>query len=190
MSLKSKLFTVFTIAGATIAFSTISMAQDRATTPTTGEKVERHNKEMGRGMGPGRMGGREGGQGMMKRHGGGMRMMLRDLDLTDAQKLQIQSIMAAKKPDQANREEMRTLRMAKRMGVLTAVQQERMTAIRTANQAKGQLVHEQILAVLTPEQKAKIEARKQQMQQRMQERKQMRQQKFPATGTTPPTKDN
>ncbi len=195
MSLKSRFFTVLTVAGATVLFSTIGFAQDN-TKPATApaDKFERPNKGergMGRGqfgrgqMGRGQMGQgmRHGGRGMMHR-GRGMRMMLHGLDLTDAQKTQIQSIMAANKPAQENREEMRSLRMAKRNGVLTAAQQERLTAIRTAGKAKGQAVREQILGVLTPEQKAKIEQRKQEMQTRMQQRKAMHDQKAPAT-TTP-----
>ena len=80
----------------------------------------------------------------------------------------------------------RTLMMARRTGILTTAQQERQAAIRAAGQVKGRAVREQILGVLTPEQKAKIEQRKQQMQ----ERKQMRQPKTPPTGTTTEKKPN
>lgn len=193
MSLKNKFFTFTAAAAATFAFSAIGMAQDPTTTTTPAEKkFEKRHRMEGRGMGEGHKFGR----GMGERHGAGMRghgrgMMFRGLNLTDAQKTQIQSIMAANKPGQENREEMKTLRMAKRAGVLTTAQQERLTAIRTANQAKRQTVHAQLLGVLTAEQKAQIEQKKLEMKTRMEERRQRRQQNAPAA-TTPKvvTKDN
>jgi Spy/CpxP family protein refolding chaperone len=180
MSLKSRFFTIFTIAGATIAFSTIGMAQDKPTTATPTEKVERPQKRMGGGMGPGQFGR---GQFGPRRGGPGMHrgMNFRGLNLTDAQKLQIQSIMAANKPSQEGREEIRSLQMAKRAGLLTTAQQERLTAIQAARQEKGRGVHEQILGILTPEQKAQIDQRKKQMQDRIQQRKQMRDPNAPVT---------
>ena len=198
MSLKNKFLTITAAAAATLAFSAIGMAQDAATTAPVDKKIEKRQKMEGRGYGEGRRFGRPGmgeGMGMGGRRGPGMRghgmgMMFRDLNLTDAQKTQIQSIMAANKPGQENREEMKTLMMAKRAGLLTAAQQEKLTAIKTAGQAKRQSVHEQILAVLTAEQKAQMEQRKLQMQQRMQERRQMRQPKAPATTTPKETKNN
>jgi Spy/CpxP family protein refolding chaperone len=193
MSIRNKFFTFTAAAAATFAFSTIGMAQEPTTTTTPAEKkFEKRQKMEGRGMGEGRRFGR----GMGERRGRGMRghgagMMFRSLNLTDAQKTQIQSIMAANKPSQATREEMKTLMMAKRTGVLTTAQQERLAAIKTANQAKRQTVHEQFLGVLTTEQKAQIEQKKLEMKTRMEERRQNRQQKAPAA-TTPKevTKDN
>jgi len=187
MSLKSRFFTVLTVAGATLLLSNVGLAQDKpATTVNPNEKVERPQRGE-RGFGKREFGkgqfGRHGGPGMMRR-GGGMRMMLHGLDLTDAQKTQIQSIMAANRPGQENREEMRTLMMAKRSGTLTTAQEERFTAIKAQGKEKARGVHEQILGVLTAEQKAKLEERKQQMQQRMQDRKMNHQQKAPAA-TTP-----
>jgi periplasmic protein CpxP/Spy len=168
MSLKSKFFTVLTVSGAVVLFSAAGLAQDKTTTATGDkadqmEKGDRGNRHFGKqGFG--------GHRGMGMRHRG-MGMMLRDLNLTDAQKTQIQAILLANKPNPTPeaREEMRTLMMAKRSGLITAAQQERLTAIRADAQAKGQSVHEQILAVLTPEQKATIEQRKQQMQQKRQQ---------------------
>ncbi len=191
MSLKNKFFTITAAAAATFAFSAIGMAQEKTTATTPAEKkIEKVNKGEGRGMGPRkfggqRFGGRHGGPGMRRP---GMGMMLHGLNLTDAQKTQIQAIMAANKPGQANREEMKTLMMAKRAGVLTTAQQERLTAIKTAAQAKRQSVHEQMLAVLTAEQKTQIEQRKQQMQQRMQGRKRMPGQNAPEA--TKPKENN
>lgn len=188
MSLKNKLITALSVAGATALLATASFAQDsNSTTNPTDKAAAPQKTERGfgkRGFGEGKFGGRHGERGMG--HGRGMGMMLHGLDLTDAQKTQIQSIMAANKPSQQGRDEMRTLMMAKRNGVLTTDQQTRLTALRSEAQAKGQAFRDQILAVLTPEQKATLEQRKQEMQQRMQERKQWRQQK--QTGTTPTDK--
>ena len=112
--------------------------------------------------------------------------MMRGLNLTDAQKTQIQAIMASNRPNLSteSREEMRTLMMARRTGTLTTAQEEKMKSMRTAGAAKAQSMHEQILGVLTAEQKAQIEQRKTQIKDRMQQRKQFRGQK------TPPTKTN
>lgn len=191
MSLKFKFFTVLSIAAATAAFSVAVSAQE---TPVPAEKkVEKIRKGEGRAMGRGEFGrkgmaGHRGGPGM--RRGGGMGRMLHGLELTDAQKTQIQSIMAANKPSAEAREEMRTLMMAHRTGTLTTAQQERFEAIRTQRQEKGRAVHEQIMGVLTAEQKAKIETRKQEMRQRMEERKAnrgLRQTKPVETVKTPKT---
>lgn len=188
MSLKNKFITVLSVAGATALLATASFAQDSNSTTNPTDKAGAPQKtERGfgkRGFGKGKFGGRHGEMGM--RHGRGMGMMLRGLNLTDAQKTQIQSIMAANKPTQETRDEMRTLMQAKRTGTLTTDQESRLTALRTGAQQKGAAVHEQILSVLTPEQKATIEQRKQEMQKRMQERKQWRQQK--QTGAAPTDK--
>ena len=176
MSLKNRFFSIVAVAIGIVGFSTFSLAQDsKATTPAP-EKTERHH----RGGWDHDKGGR-GGMG----HGGMMMHMLHDLDLTDAQKTQIHSIMEANKPDQAIMEEMRTLGKAKHDGTITAEQQERLTALRTQTRDRFQAVHQQILAVLTPDQLAKLEQRKQEMKQRMEERK-MRHQQSPATTTDKP----
>lgn len=188
MSLKNRFITVLSVAGATALLATASFAQDSNSTTNPTDKAGAPQKtERGfgkRGFGEGKFGGRHGEMGM--RHGRGMGMMLHDLGLTDAQKTQIQSIMAANKPTQEARDEMQTLMMAKRTGTLTTDQESRLTALRTGAEQKRIAVHEQILSVLTPEQKAKLDQRKQEMKQRMEQRKQWRQQK--QTGTTPTDK--
>ncbi|HQX54620.1 MAG TPA: Spy/CpxP family protein refolding chaperone [Pyrinomonadaceae bacterium] len=175
MSLKFKFFTVLSLAAATAAFTVATSAQD-ATVPAE-KNTQKVHKGQRRGMGQGEfghkgMGGQRRGMGM--RQGAGMGRMLQGLDLTDAQKTQIQSIMAADKPSQESREEMRTLMMAKRNGTLTTAQNERFAAMGTERKAKGKAIHEQVMGVLTAEQKAKIETRKQEMRQRMEERQTQR----------------
>ena len=170
-----------TVAAAVFAFSTFTFAQDeKATTPAPDkEKAEKHYNGEGRGMHKGHGEGR----GFGHRHLGVMHMM-HELNLTDAQKTQIQSIMQANKPDQAVRDEMKTLFEAKRSGTLTADQQARIATLREQAKAKRQSVHQQIMAVLTPEQKAQLEQKKQEMKQRREERRQQRQAAPAATTET------
>jgi len=183
MSLRSRFFTMLTVAGATVAFSTISFGQTTPTTTAPADKAATERGHHGWGKGEGQRGGFEGKHAGMG-HRGGM-MMLHGLDLTDAQKTQIQSIMAANKPSEEFRAEMKTLHEAKQAGTLTADQQARLQAIRADRRAKGKAVHEQILAVLTPEQKAKLDARHAEMKARMEERKARRQQNAPAAADKP-----
>jgi Spy/CpxP family protein refolding chaperone len=88
-------------------------------------------------------------------------------------------------------DEMQTLRKAKQEGTLTADQQSRLTALREQSKGKMQSVHEQIMNVLTAEQKAQLEAKKAEMKQRReqfrQEREQRRQQKQAAPAATTDT---
>lgn len=182
MSLKSRFFTVVTVAGATVAFSTIGFAQDKPATTGSTDSVKTEKGEHHRfGKGEGKRGDHDG-----MRHGGGMGMMLHGLDLTDAQKTQIQSIMAANKPTDTNREEMKSLRAAKEAGTLTDAQKESIKAFRSEREAKRQAIHEQIMAVLTPEQKATLESRKAEMKARKQEHKMMHQKTAPAATTEKP----
>jgi len=69
---------------------------------------------------------------------------------------------------------MKTLFEAKRNGTLTADQQERMKTLKQQAREKGAAVHQQILAILTPEQLQQLEAKKAEMKQRREERKQQR----------------
>jgi periplasmic protein CpxP/Spy len=177
---------MLTVAGATIAFSTIGFAQSTPTTtapadPAATQKVDGHW-----GKGQGKRGGFEGKHAGMG-HGRGMGMMFHDLDLTDAQKAQIKTIMEANKPAGDNREEMKSLRAAKQAGTLTDAQKQQLKSIREDRQLKAKSIHEQIMAVLTPEQKAKIEARHAEMKARMQERKLNHQQQAPAAATDKPS---
>lgn len=105
------------------------------------------------------------------RHGGPGAFGLRGIDLTDAQKEQIRQIHEANKPSEALIAEMRTLHEAKRSGTITADQEARMKAIADEGRLKGESVHAQVLNVLTAEQKAQLEQRKQQMQERMEQRR-------------------
>ncbi len=148
-------------------FTTVSFAQE---VTTTTDKVERQKGERGFGK---RQGGREGFGGRHGKHGGmGGRMMLHGIDLTDAQKAQIKAIRDGNKPDAATMAELKAIKESRKAGTaLTAEQKDRMKAFREQRQAKAKAAHEQILNILTAEQKAQIETRKAEMKQRFAERK-------------------
>jgi Spy/CpxP family protein refolding chaperone len=168
MSFKNKLFSALTMAFAVVAFSTFAMAQE--TTKTDSDNIQKREWRKG--------GKRDGfGKGFRRGGRGGFMRDLRGIELSDAQKQQIRTIMESNRPDQATMEEMKTLHQAKREGTLTADQQERMKVLRQQAREKGGALHQQILAVLTPEQLQQVEKNKLEMKQRREERKQLRLQK-------------
>lgn len=165
MSLKNKFFSALTVAFALFAFSSFAAAQDN--TQTDSDKQQRREwrgKRDGKGKGF-----RRGGMGALRG--------LRELNLTDAQKEQIRTIMEANRPDQATMEEMRTIRQAKRDGTITPEQKERAKALREQSKLKADNVEQQVLAVLTAEQRQQLEAKKAEMKQKWEERRQQREQR-------------
>ena len=180
MSLKTKIFSILTVIAGIALFSIAGLAQDTKTSETTTDKPEKSGTRTERNFrGEGRKFDHEGFGG--HRHGrggpGGMMRGLRGIDLTDAQKSQIHTILDANKPSRENMEAMHTLMMAKRDGTITADQQAQLKTFREEARTKAQSVHEQILAILTPEQKQQIETRKQEMKQHMEQRRQEWQQR-------------
>lgn len=160
------------MAAAVGAFSAAASAQQ---TTQTADPVQKQEKlERRGGFGGHKMGGMRGFGG--HRRGGAARMLrgFRGLDLTDAQKAQIKSILEANKPDQATMDEMRGLMEARRSGTLTDEQKERFRTLREQARAKGQAVHTQLLAVLTPEQRQRLEQKREEMRERREERRQQR----------------
>ncbi|MBK6751204.1 MAG: Spy/CpxP family protein refolding chaperone [Acidobacteria bacterium] len=192
MSLKNKFFSGITLGAAVFAFSAIGMAQEVTTTTTTPDKVEKvkgdHRGHGKRGMGRGEFGGKfgRGGKGMMGHRGMGM---FRFVELTEAQKVQIKAIHEANKPSQEFRDEMMTLRTAKRAGTITADQQARIDTLKAQAKEKHASVKAQIQAILTPEQKAQIETKKAEMKLKMEERRKQRMERKAATPAATTTTD-
>lgn len=182
MSFKLNFSSILAAAAGAVIFTGAAMAQDTTTvTPNTGDKAERHHRgdhgEKGdRKGGRGEFGGRHHGMGKM---GGGM--MFHDLNLTDAQKAQIKQIHEANKGNRADFEAIKPLMEAKRNGTLTDDQKAQLKAFRDQRQAKAKQIHEQMLAVLTAEQKALLDQKRTEMkakrEQFRQERQNRRQQK-------------
>lgn len=81
---------------------------------------------------------------------------LNSLNLTDAQKQQLRNIKQNNQSN-ANRAEMRELMQARRAGTLTADQQTRLESLRRQNEAAAENMRQQILAVLTAEQRRQLQ---------------------------------
>lgn len=167
MSLKTRIFQGITVAAAAVAFAGLTAAQE-TTPPKTddGQKHERgegrgfkHDGEFGRGMKAGRFGGFG---------------LLRGIELTDVQKEQLRTIRESNKPDEATMQQLRTLKEARRNGTLTDDQKAQLKTLRDEARQKREAVNQQILAILTPEQKLQLEARKADMEKRRQEFRQKR----------------
>ncbi|MEP6703618.1 MAG: Spy/CpxP family protein refolding chaperone [Acidobacteriota bacterium] len=153
MSLKNKISSAITLAFAVGAFATFSVAQDAAKTQEDNNGKMEHRGDHHRGM-RGDKAGRHGGM------RGGM-FGLRELNLTDAQKEQVRQIHEANKPSDAQMAEMRAFRESRKNGTgLTDAQREQMKAFREQMRTKHESVRSQILAILTPEQRTQLEAKK------------------------------
>lgn len=170
MSLKNKFFSVITLAFAIVGFTTFVSAQQ--TTEQSTEGVQKQRKFERRGMGErGMRKGMKGGK-----HGGfGMRGLNR-LNLTDAQKTQIQGIFeTARAANQPFHQEMRDLIQKKRGGTITEAEQARFDQLKTQMKASGEQTRNTILSILTVEQRQQLDQMKQEMQKRREERKERRQ---------------
>lgn len=170
MSFSNKLTTAGLTLGLAMAFGTLAFAQTTTPPrPDSGAPQQHRGGERGMGKHHGRMGeGREGREGM------GQMRLLRELDLTDAQKQQARAIMeryAASTKTQ--REEMRGLREQKEQGTLTADAKAKAKAARMQLAESNKNMHSELLAILTPEQRAKFEtlekARKNERRENMRE---------------------
>lgn len=159
MSIKNIFLTISAVA----AFGSFAMAQDGVPNQSAREGGtkrpggERMRDEHGRGMHrPGEMRGDE-----MR----GEMMDFGKLNLTDAQKQKIQAIQeSAKNSREANKsqfEEFGNLMRLKREGLLTTEQGTRLNALQvqmqTQMRANMEKIHNDILAVLTPDQKTLLE---------------------------------
>jgi Spy/CpxP family protein refolding chaperone len=162
MSFKRKLISAVTSAFAVAAFSTFAAAQDTNTNKEDNSVQKQEMRERGRG-------GKRGGFGKYA-----MRSFEK-LNLSDAQKSQVQTITENfKTSTQAQREELRSLGMKKRDGIITADEQARAKELRTQLKASGEQMRNSIQAILTAEQKAQLEQMKEEKKKRREEFKQNR----------------
>ncbi len=163
MSLRNKLAAgVFAVS----AFAVAGFAQDakpaKEVTKDGGAKIERK---------AGLLGG-SGLQSLLGGHLGGGHQGF-GIDLTDQQKAQIVKILIDNKPDQAVIAEAKTILRAKFEGTATPQQEERLIVLTTQQLTKANAVKAQLMAVLTPEQKAQIQQKKQEMLTRIDGLKQL-----------------
>ncbi|MGB7925412.1 MAG: Spy/CpxP family protein refolding chaperone [Pyrinomonadaceae bacterium] len=114
-----------------------------------------------------------------REHGmrGGMRMF-RELDLSDTQKQQASAIIERyKESTKTQREEMRQLHQQKRTatGDIDTQTQARSEALRTELRETHKRMQDELLTILTPDQRAKFEQLKQERKARHEERRARRQ---------------
>ena len=175
MSFKYKLISAFTLAFAIISFSTFATAQDTSVKPE--DSMQNQEKAGRRGFGKrGGFGKRDGMTG--EKHGGGKGMMrsLRGLNLTDAQKEQTRSIFEKYKTStQTKREEMSGLMMKKRDGIISAEEKARFKELRAQTKTSTEQMNNEILNVLTAEQRSQLDQKKKERRKNMEERRRTRQ---------------
>ncbi|MBV9216016.1 MAG: Spy/CpxP family protein refolding chaperone [Acidobacteria bacterium] len=205
MPLKYRSIGVLSVALGIATLSTAAFAQDdKSKTPTTNapDQVRKHDRQFGQGRfgkgQDGQFGGRGGhgmGPGGKFGRGGMFGRGFANLNLTDDQKAQIRSIRESAKPDKAVMDELRTIMQAGRDGTITDAQKARAKEIRESMGAKAKGIHEQILNVLTAEQKATLakeredmKQRRDEMRKRFEEHRKQRQATPPATTAKPADK--
>jgi Spy/CpxP family protein refolding chaperone len=188
-------FTTTTVA-AVMAVGAIGVAaqtaQDGQAPPTRQERGLRGHDGFGPGFGGFRGRGGPGGP-------GGLELPLRALDLSEAQREQVQTIMQGYRDEfQATRQKLAAARKAQHDAVTAVPANESLIRARVAESSAVETeaallrakVHGEVWAVLTPEQQAKATAfkaerekrmaeRRQRLQERRQQRQQQRQQARP-----------
>jgi Spy/CpxP family protein refolding chaperone len=116
----------------------------------------------------------------------GMLRGLHGVDLTEAQRTQIRGIMESKRDSfKQVHEQMRTLGRAKHEGTLTAEQETQFRTLKDQIKANADATRQEVLNILTAEQKTKLEQFQQEMKQRKAERRQQRGPR-PGRGEGPP----
>ena len=191
MSLKSRFSSVITLAFAVGAFGVVASAQTTPAPKDDSQKLEKRDRGFGRHGGERGLRGERGHRDGMR---GGM-FGLRGIELTDAQKEQIRKIHEANKPSEEVMNELRSIREAhKNGGQVTDAQRARLQELRGQMRSKHDSVRDQVLAVLTPEQRQQLETRNAEMQKRREEfrqkRQELRQQRRTNREATKPTDNN
>ncbi|HEY3027210.1 MAG TPA: Spy/CpxP family protein refolding chaperone [Pyrinomonadaceae bacterium] len=137
-----------------------------------GPPIDRSNRpdRMGRSGGP------EGRDKMRGRERHGMRGALRELNLTDAQKEQVRAaVQRNMEGTKAQREELRQLAEKRRQGTLTPEEQARTRSLHEEISNSMKNSHSDLFAILTPEQKTRLEEIKKERKTRHREMRERRQ---------------
>ena len=123
----------------------------------------------------GRRGGPEGRDNMRGRERHGMRGALRELDLTEAQKEQVRAAFQRNmEGTKAQREELRRLGEKRRQGTLTPEEQARARSLHEEISKSMRNSHSDLFAILTPEQKTRLEEIKKERKARHKEMRERR----------------
>jgi protein CpxP len=169
MSLRNRLYGASLALGLLVTFSLTARAQQSNTT-TQAEGSQQQTERTGKRW-------HRGGHGM--RGGGGGMRMFRELDLSDAQKQQANAIIERyKESTKPQREEMRQLHQQKGQtatGAVDAQAQARAEALRAELRETHKRMQDELLTILTPDQRAKLEQIKQERKARHEERRARRQ---------------
>lgn len=170
-----KIKTILLSSFAVIALSSIGFAQE--VKPTENQDTVRKERGLGK-RGDGKLGG--------KRHGHrGKEMAMRGLhklNLTDAQKAQLKDLKERNKSQFATqREELKQLAAKKHNGLITADEENRFKNLREQMQANRKKIHDEMLTILTPEQKTQLDQMRTEMREKMKERRMNRGEKKPET---------
>ena len=144
---------------ASLAAPAFAQQQEPPTAPQDGPGKSARRGRLGRPHGP-RMGRR-------------LRALrgLRGLDLTDAQRQQFRSIGESRRQrTHAQREELRQLFQTRRQGgTLTPEQEARARQLHEELRQTGEAIRDEMLAVLTPEQRTRLEQRREEHKARREE---------------------
>lgn len=99
------------------------------------------------------------------------------LNLTEAQQTQFRQIMEANRAaTESQRQETRQILSQKRAGnALSAQQEARLKELSAQIRTSHEKLQSELSAILTPEQRQQIEARREEMRKRKEDRRQMRQ---------------
>jgi Spy/CpxP family protein refolding chaperone len=161
MSLRNKLAGACLSLGLILGFGAVAFAQQtQSTAPaaTTQQQSERGQRRRGEGRRGHEM--------------GGMMRLLHGLDLTDTQKQQARAITERfQTSTQTQREELFKLHDRNEQGTLSTEDQTRAEQLHKEMRASMKQMRTELLAILMPEQRAKMEQRKQELKLRRQERR-------------------
>jgi Spy/CpxP family protein refolding chaperone len=167
-----KLFQLALLAGLALGLNFAVSAQDNNSQNSTTTAPSAQEKTAGKNR-PGKM-----------RDGNGKDAMMRglnQLNLTDAQKQQLKNLRQNNQANDAARNEMRELMQAKRSGgALTAEQETRLKDLRKQTKDDSEKQRQQVLAILTPEQRVQLAQIDLQRKEKAKERRQ-NQAQTPAT---------
>jgi periplasmic protein CpxP/Spy len=167
MSLQSRLTGAGLTLGLLVTFSMPLLAQQSSTTQDAQEQQQTE-----------RMGKKRWHRGKHGGRGGPMRMF-RELGLSEAQQQQAKAIMERyEQSNKPQRDEMRQLHQQMGQTATGAVDtqaQARAEALRTELRESRKRMHDELLTILTPDQRAKLEQMKQERKARHEERRNRRQ---------------
>lgn len=175
---------LFGVMGTILACGVMAFAQEPQPQPSvqdgnlSQDKVERMERRRQR------MSQREGFRDQRRMgRSGGMGRMMRDLNLTEAQREQSRAIIQRRlEGTKSQREELFRLREKRIAGTFTAEDEARTKTLHQEIRTSMQGVREEMTGILTAEQKGKLEEQQQErklrMEQRMKEREQRRQERL------------